>query len=55
MNADLLEQLYKKILELEKKIEYYYDLFKVENEISFILNGTYIQQEDVDKILNGTY
>ena len=55
MNMDLLEQSYKKILELEKKLEYYYAMLKVENEISFILNGTYFLQEEIDKVLNGTY
>ena len=28
---------------------------KIENELSFILNGTYILQSDIDNIINGTY
>jgi len=28
---------------------------KIENELSFILNGTYLLQADIDKILDGTY
>ena len=55
MNNDLLELSYTKILELEKKLEYYFDMLNVENEISFILNGTYLLESEVEKILNGTY
>lgn len=28
---------------------------KIENELSFILNGTYLLQSDIDSILDGTY
>lgn len=31
------------------------DQLKTENELSFILNGTYILQSDLENILNGTY
>ena len=55
MNNDLLELSYKKILELEKKLEYYFDMLKVENEVSFILKGTYLLESEIENILNGTY
>lgn len=55
MNQELLEQLYKKIEELEKKIELYYEMLKTENELSFILKGTYVLSSEIDAVLNGTY
>ena len=53
--AQLSYNALKAINELEKRIEKYYNLLKIENELSFILNGTYIKTEDINNILNGTY
>lgn len=55
MDSELIEKAYKKILELEKKLELYYQMLKVENELEFILNGTYFMQEELEEIINGTY
>ena len=55
MNEDLLEMALRRISELEKKLELYYELLKIDNEISFVLNGSYIFEEDLEKIINGTY
>ncbi len=52
---ELLDLAFKKIDVLEKKLEKYYSLLKVENELDFILKGTYILQEDYDKVLAGEY
>lgn len=55
MDNNLLEILLKKVNELEKKLELYYELLKIENEISFILNGTYCFESEIDAVVNGTY
>jgi len=50
-----LDMIIKRISSLEKKLEQYFNYLKIENELDFILNGTYIFKENVDDILNGTY
>ena len=52
---ELLELAFKKIDVLEKKLEKYYSLLKIDNELDFILNGTYILQKDYDNVLAGQY
>ena len=52
---ELLELTMKKIDNLEKKLEKYYSLLKINNELDFILKGTYILQEDFDNVLAGQY
>ena len=51
----MLEQAIKRIEILEKKLERYYMMLKIENELDFILNGSYLLTEDVDKIVEGNY
>jgi len=55
MNIDLLELSLKKISELEKKIDTYYQVLKVENELTFILNGSYFLLEELENVINGNY
>ena len=55
MEKEMLEMLVKKVNVLEKRLERYYNYLKIENELDFILNGTYIFKEDVESIFNGTY
>ena len=45
----------KKIADLEKKLERYYNLLRTENELNFILNGTYLLNQDIENILSGNY
>ena len=52
---ELLELLLKKVAFLEKKVEMYYQMLKIENELDFIINGTYLMEEDVNNILLGNY
>ena len=52
---EMLELAFKRISELEKKLEIYYELLKIGNELDFILNGTYILEEDIQKFLEGNY
>lgn len=52
---EMLELALKRLDELEKKVERYYQLLEVNNEIDFILKGGYVFKEDVDAIVAGTY
>lgn len=53
MNEEMLELALSRIAMLEQKLERYFQLLNVENELGFILKGTYILESDVEKILNG--
>ena len=55
MNTNEFEMLLKNITEIERKIEKYYQILKIENELDFILKGTYVLQEDIDNIMSGNY
>ena len=50
-----LELLTKRIELLEQKIEIYFQILNIRNEIDFILKGTYILDEDIEEVLDGTY
>ena len=52
---ELLEMALKRIDNLEKKLEKYYKLLKIENELDFILHGTYLLSEDYENILEGNW
>ena len=52
---ELLDLALKKIDVLEKKLERYYSLLKIDNELDFILNGTYIMQNDLEEVMMGNY
>ena len=52
---ELLEKAIRRIDSIEKKLELYYKLLKVENELDFVLKGTYITADDIDVVLQGTY
>lgn len=49
------EMLYKRLANLEKRLEKYYKKIYIENELDFVMNGTYILKDELDKILDGTY
>ena len=55
MDTNLIELLLKKIDELTKKLEKYYELLKVDNELDFVLKGTYIFAEEIDDVVQGNY
>lgn len=50
---ELLEMLYKKVLELDKKVEKYFSILEINNELDFILKGGYLLQEDIDEVILG--
>ena len=47
--------LFKRLSSLEKRLEKYYKKLYIENELAFIMNGTYILSDELDKILDGSY
>ncbi len=51
---DNLDDVIKRLLQLEKKLEKYYSLLLINNELDFILKGNYILDE-VENILQGNY
>lgn len=55
MENEMLEIALKRIADLERKIEKYYSILKIDNELNFILNGTYVFEEDINNVVNGTY
>lgn len=52
---EMLELALKRIEVLEKKLEKYYSLLKINNELDYILNGTYLMAEDLQKVIEGNY
>lgn len=53
MIEEIIELNQHKISVLEQKLEKYYQLLNVENELSFILKGSYILNTDIENLLNG--
>lgn len=50
-----LDLAVKRIAELERKIERYYQLLHIDDELDFILNGTYTAPVEINSIVDGTY
>ncbi len=55
MQEEMLEYVIKKLSELEKRLEKYYQLLRIENELDFILKGTYVLSSDIDNVVSGNY
>lgn len=53
MEKDMVELILKRLNELEKKLERYYKILKIDNELDFILNGTYCFEKDIENLLQG--
>lgn len=52
---EMLEMLMKRVQVLEKKLETYYSILKFENELDFILNGTYLDPSEIENFIEGKY
>lgn len=52
---EMVELALKRIDDLEKKLEKYYQLLEVGNELDFILRGSYILAEELPPVLTGNY
>ena len=55
MEANLIDITYKRLVELEKRINMLLDEYRTKNELDFILCGGYILDSELDNILDGTY
>lgn len=53
--GELVELALKKIADLERLLQKYHKILKVENELDFVVKGTYLFDEDLDPILSGEY
>lgn len=52
---EMLQLALKRIELLEKKVEKYYHILKVDNELDFVLRGTYLTDQDINNFLIGNY
>ena len=52
---EMVELAFKKILNLERLLERYFKILKVENELDFVLKGTYLFDEDLNGVFSGEY
>lgn len=52
---ETLELLMRRVDEIEKRLEKYYQMLKTDNELDFIKRGTYLTEEDIEKIKTGNY
>lgn len=50
-----IEYLFKRITNLEKLVEQYFNYLKTDNELDFILKGGYFLLEDLDDVMSGNY
>ena len=50
---ELIKLALKKIELLEKKVEKYYNLLKINNELDFILRGTYLLEDEMSALIEG--
>ncbi len=52
---ELLQIALKRIDALEKKVERYYQILKIDNELDFVMKGTYLTNNQINDILEGNY
>ncbi|MBQ9795704.1 MAG: hypothetical protein IJW36_01905 [Clostridia bacterium] len=52
---ELIELALKRIDNLERLVEKYFKILKVDNELDFIVKGTYLTDEQVEEIVSGAY
>ena len=55
MNYLDIETIYKKLEELNKKLELYNTGLSIEDELAFVLSGNYVSEEQMQQILQGNY
>ncbi len=52
---ELLELTIKRVDTLEKKLEKYFHILEVKNELDFVLRGSYIFLDELNLIMSGNY
>ena len=55
MDITLSEITYKRLVELERRVNSYFDEYQTKNELDFILCGGYFFDDDLACIIDGTY
>ena len=55
MHTEIIELALKRLDNLERKLEKYFDILRINNELDFVLKGGYIFDEDISEILSGNY
>ena len=50
-----IEILQRRIEQLERKVEIYYQLLMIDNELDFVMRGGYIPDDDIEDIMDGNY
>ncbi len=54
MNNDI-EMAIKRIESLEKRMELYFELLDLKDELEFIMKGIYVTEDDIEDVLLGNY
>lgn len=52
---NIIEDILKRIAKLEKLVENYFNYLKIDNDLDFILKGSYFLTEDLEDVLSGNY
>lgn len=52
---NVIEDLLKRISKLEKLVESYFNYLKIDNDLDFILKGSYFLKDDLENVLSGNY
>ena len=55
MEASITDITYKRLIELEKRVNAYFEYYQTKNELDFILCGGYFFDEDLHCVMAGTY
>lgn len=55
MEPTLSDITYKRLIELERRVNTYFEQYQTKNELDFVLCGGYFFDEDLACILDGTY
>lgn len=52
---ETLELALKKIADLERKLEKYFEILYMQNELDFILKGSYVLEGEIADVVSGEY
>lgn len=52
---EMIEMALSKIADLERLMQKYFKILKVDNELDFVLKGTYLEDVDLDDVMSGRY
>lgn len=55
MDQTIIENISKRLTDLEKRIEDYFRLLEITNELDFVLKGKYLLDEQIESVMQGNY